>query len=105
MPPIPKKKTIAALPIDAYTHDKTRPNIPTPELSGFATDDEKKPKKIRYAYDPSLSPQLYWAGKAEQDEQGLEVESVPIYIQEKIAPQALFGDFNGITFDKLVEFY
>jgi adenine-specific DNA-methyltransferase len=125
---MPKKKPVAT-PIEAYTHsDKTRPNIPTAELASFAKDDEKKPKKITYAYDPSLSPQLHWAGKQEQDAAGLAVDAVPIYIQEKIAPEALiaalkesdlspngsindphqgnlFQDFNGISFDKLIEFY
>jgi adenine-specific DNA-methyltransferase len=116
----PKKtKPMSATPIEAYAHDtETRTNIPTAELSAFAKDDEKRPKKIHYAYDPSLSPQLVWAGKQEQDEHGLTIDSVPIYIQEKIAPEALiealkdepaqqdlFADFNGITFDKLVEFY
>ncbi len=123
---MPKKSTKSAAPkknnptpIEAYAHDtETRTNIPTAELSAFAKDDEKRPKKIHYAYDPSLSPQLQWAGKQEQDEHGLTIDSVPIYIQEKIAPEALiealkdepaqqdlFADFNGITFDKLVEFY
>jgi len=116
----PKKNNpMSATPIEAYAHDtETRTNIPTAELSAFAKDDEKRPKKIHYAYDPSLSPQLVWAGKQEQDEHGLTIDSVPIYIQEKIAPEALiealkdepaqqdlFADFNGITFDKLVEFY
>ncbi|MDW8465067.1 MAG: hypothetical protein RML35_02440 [Chloroherpetonaceae bacterium] len=104
--------------VEAYAHDATRPNIPTAELSAFATDDEKRPKKIRYAYDPSLSPQLVWAGKAEQDQIGLEAEALPIYIQEKISPKAiiealreappqldLFAEFNGLDFEKLVEFY
>jgi adenine-specific DNA-methyltransferase len=119
-PASPKKtKPTSAASVEAYAHEtESRPNIPTAELSAFAKDDEKRPKKIRYAYDPSLSPQLLWAGKQEQDEHGLDTLAVPIYIQEKIAPEALiealkdepaqqdlFADFNGITFDKLVEFY
>ena len=79
-----------------------------------------------YPRDPSLDPQLVWKGKDEQDRQDLEVPVVPIYIQEKIHPQAhhrgparharrpasrsqqldLFADFNGLDdFDKKVEFY
>ena len=79
-----------------------------------------------YPRDVSLDPQLVWKGKDEQDAQPLEVPVVPIYIQEKIHPQAiiedlkarqpqpeagekqldLFADFNGIdTFDKKVDFY
>ena len=91
-------------------------------------DDEKSPKTVKfpgllYARDPSLDPQLVWKGKDEQDREPLEVPSVPIYIQEKIHPQAiieqvraeakkdapqqalLFDDFNGIQFEKLIEFY
>ncbi len=77
-----------------------------------------------YARDPSLDPQLVWKGKDEQDSQDLAVPAVPIYIQEKIHPQAiienvraepkkeasesqmaLFSDFNGIAFEDLVDFY
>ena len=75
-----------------------------------------------YPRDPSLDPQLVWKGKDEQDQQDLAVPAVPIYIQEKISPQALienlrreakkpdpfpglFADFNGLEFDQLVEFY
>ena len=78
---------------------------------------------LLYPRDPSLDPQLVWKGKDQQDSQPLEVPVVPIYIQEKISPQALiedlrasaqkgkprqttlFADFNGMSFDKLVDFY
>lgn len=89
-------------------------------------DEEKAPKTILYPRDPSLDPQLVWKGKDEQDAQPLEVPAVPIYIQEKIHPQAIiedlrehdgsgkdepqiamFADFNGgpKEFDKRVDFY
>ena len=81
-----------------------------------------------YLRDPSLDPQLVWKGKDEQDREPLEVPVVPVYIQEKIHPQAiiedvrkrlgtpeekpreiqpsLFGDFNGIEdFAQKVDFY
>ncbi|MEI6795360.1 MAG: site-specific DNA-methyltransferase, partial [Methanomassiliicoccales archaeon] len=86
---------------------------------------------VKYPRDPSLDPQLVWKGKDEQDSKDLEVPSVPIYIQEKIHPQALiedlikqqlklknqpdtkqasldlFSDFNGLPpgFDNKVDFY
>ncbi|HEX2766790.1 MAG TPA: site-specific DNA-methyltransferase [Candidatus Limnocylindria bacterium] len=100
-----------------------RVNIPTAELEKFAEQDESQPKKLLYPRDPSLDPQLVWKGKDEQDQQPLEVPSVPIYIQEHISPKALiedlratssagreqqldlFGDFNGMEFDERVEFY
>ena len=78
-----------------------------------------------YPRDPSLDPQLVWKGKDEQDRADLAVPVVPVYIQEKVHPQAiiehlrttakdgekepeltLFDDFNGLdNFDKKVDFY
>jgi adenine-specific DNA-methyltransferase len=111
-------------PVLATKHKDKRANIPTEELRDFVADDEKAPKKILYPRDPSLDPQLVWQGKDEQDCSPLEVPAVPIYIQEKIHPQViienlretarageqqqpleLFGDFNGIKFEQLIEFY
>ncbi len=112
-------------PVEAIRHKDTRVNIPTHELRDFVKDDEAAPKTLLYPRDPSLDPKLVWKGKDEQDRQDLEVPIVPIYIQEKIHPQALvenlretakkgepepelslFADFNGITeFDKKVDFY
>src|SRR6266850_8505200 len=109
-----------ASPVEAIRHKDTRVNIPTHELRDFVKDDEAVPKTLLYSRDPSLDPQLVWKGKDEQDQQDLAVPVVPIYIQEKIHPQALvenlrdtakkgelepeqmlFADFNGITdFDK-----
>src|SRR5437764_5561097 len=105
----------------------TRVNIPTEELRDFVAEDEQAPKAMRYPRDASLDPQLVWKGKDEQDASALEVPVVPIYIQEKVHPQALvenlrqtakagekepeltlFDDFNGLddaAFDKKVDFY
>ena len=86
-------------------------------------DEELAPKTLLYPRDPSLDPQLVWKGKDEQDREDLAVPAVPIYIQEKISPQAivenvraqakkdqlaqfsLFADFNSIGFADLVDFY
>ena len=111
----------AMIPVESVKHKDKRPNIPTEELRGFVADDERAPDTILYPRDPSLDPQLVWKGKDEQDQQPLEVQSVPIYIQEKIYPQAivrtqaekdrkenqltLFADFNGIEFEDLIDFY
>ena len=116
-------------PITATRHNDKRANIPTEELRDFVADEEKTPKTVLYPRDPSLDPQLVWKGKDEQDQHPLEVPAVPIYIQEKISPQAivenvrsnppspygrgaggegqlsLFSDFNNITFEDLVDFY
>jgi adenine-specific DNA-methyltransferase len=120
-----KKKAVSfPSPISSIKHpEETRTNIPTEELRGFMVEDEKAPKVVLYPRDPSLDPQLVWRGKDEQDSKPLEVESVPIYIQEKIHPQAiienlretamsgdepelrLFNDFNGIKFEDQIDFY
>jgi len=111
-------------PVDSLRHQDKRANIPTNELRGFVEGDESAPAAMLYPRDPSLDPQLVWKGKDEQDRQPLEVPVVPIYIQEKILPQAiienlrdtarkgepepemtLFNDYDGIEFQELVEFY
>src|SRR5713226_2845952 len=110
--------------IETLKHQDKRVNIPTEELRDFVADDEKAPKTVLYPRDPSLDPQLVWKGKDEQDQQDLAVPAVPIYIQEKIQPQAiieniranarkaepdaqmaLFSDFNGLPFEDLIDFY
>ena len=120
-----KKNGPASARIDSVRHKDKRKNIPTEELRDFVAEDERQPKAMLYPRDPSLDPQLVWKGKDEQDAKPLEVPTVPIYIQEKLHPQAviedfrttaakvkddgpdLFADFNGLPqdFDKRVDFY
>ena len=118
-----KKKT-KNVQVETVKHKDKRANIPTEELRDFVAEDEKSPRTVLYARDPSLDPQLVWKGKDEQDSRDLAVPAVPIYIQEKIQPKAivenvrtiagrekpepqisLFADFNGIGFEELVDFY
>jgi adenine-specific DNA-methyltransferase len=118
-----KKKTTPTK-VETIRHKDKRTNIPTEELRDFVADEERTPKTMLYPRDPSLDPQLVWQGKDEQDREDLAVPVVPIYIQEKIHPQAiidalpriekagdtqinLFADFNGgpPEFDQKVEFY
>ena len=120
-----RSETAKATPIEAIKHKDSRVNIPTHELRDFVSADEAAPRTLLYPRDSSLDPQLVWKGKDEQDKQDLAVPVVPIYIQEKIHPQALvenlrdtakpgesepelslFSDFNGIEdFDHKVDFY
>jgi adenine-specific DNA-methyltransferase len=120
-----KVKQSGPVPVDSIKHKDARTNIPTQELRGFVAVEEARPPGVLYPRDPSLDPQLVWRGKDEQDAKPLEVPAVPIYIQEKIHPQALvellrdtakagekepelslFDDFNGVTdFEKKVDFY
>ena len=118
-----RKKAAGATPVESVRHDDKRANIPTDALRSFAPD-EGEPAQQRYARDPSLDPQLVWKGKDEQDSEDLAVQTVPIYIQEKIEPRALienlrktagpgelepeltlFDDFDGLEFEQLVDFY
>jgi len=111
--------------VEAIKHKDGRVNIPTHELRDFVKEDEAAPSTLLYPRDPSLDPQLVWKGKDDQDRTELAVPVVPVYIQEKIHPQALvenlretakvgedepelslFADFNGIEgFDQKVDFY
>ena len=119
--------------VEAIRHKDKRANIPTEELRDFVAGEELAPKTMLYPRDPSLDPQLVWKGKDEQDAVDLVVPVVPIYIQEKIHPQAIiedlrahaapiedgvaeeqaayqfnmFADFNGLPeeFDQRVDFY
>ena len=108
-------------PIEHYEHPDTLPNNPTQELSGFAEDEEYAP--TRYPRDTALDPQLVWKGKDHQNDSDLEVQTVPIYTQEHIQPQAiienlrtqqqresdqtemLFEGFNDLDFSQKIEFY
>ena len=120
----PKKKTTpaptTAAPVSSYKHDSKRVRIPTQEESVKLSRREKQPVKKKYDYDPALDPQLIWSGKKEQGAE-FDVPTVPIYVQEKIAPEAiiarlkagsaddrqmlLFGETAEDQFQKAVEFY
>jgi len=118
------KKNGTRTKVESIRHKDKRANIPTEELRDFVADEELAPKTMLYPRDPSLDPQLVWKGKDEQDREDLAVPVVPIYIQEKIHPQAiisvlprieqlgdnqpnLFADFNGgpQDFEQKVDFY
>src|SRR5260370_14684359 len=86
-----KKKPVGSK-VESIRHKDKRKNIPTEELRDFVADDEHAPRTMLYPRDPSLDPQLVWKGKDEQDRADLAVPVVPIYIQEKIHPQAIIDD-------------
>src|SRR5271165_121383 len=118
------KKNNPATKVESIRHKDKRANIPTEELRDFVADEELAAKTMLYPRDPSLDPQLVWKGKDEQDREDLAVPVVPVYIQEKVHPQAiinalprieqsggdqpnLFADFNGgpQDFAQKVDFY
>ncbi|MGJ4734775.1 site-specific DNA-methyltransferase [Leptospira levettii] len=124
MPKSPKSSTKS---VESFTHeDDKRKNIPTVEHRAIMHDALKTPIQVEYARrNPDLDPQLIWRGKEMLEEDKLSVPAPPLYIQEKVHPQALiedllrqtktsraseenllFGDFNGLPkgVDK-TEFY
>jgi len=120
---MPRKRTKApteAAPVASYKHKDKRARIPTQEESVKLPSREKQPVKKKYDYDPSLEPQLVWASKKEAGSE-FAVPTVPIYVQEKVAPEAiiarlksgvneslqtmLFGETADQQFKKAVEFY
>lgn len=131
----PINKKAAKKSLGAFVHGDKRRNIPTAEMQGLVGDDDAKPVRVEYQRkkapahlyhrNADYDPQLVWNGKDEEDGKPLVIDAVPIYVQEKISPQAiiedlrrhsaaggdddiarrLFGDFNGIAEDARVEFY
>jgi adenine-specific DNA-methyltransferase len=97
--------------VETFTHDQAkRWNIPTAELQSLVREDEAAPTKTEYprkynpdehpemyARNPDLDPQLVWRGKAEQDRHPLTVDTVPIYVQEKIHPKAIIDDLKRVS--------
>lgn len=117
------KKPTGPVPVESVRHEETRTTIPTAELADLVPDDADR-QGLRYPRDPSLDPQLVWKGKDDEDGRDLVVNPVPIYVQEKVVPQALvenlrrtakgsepepeatlFDDFDGLDELEMVEFY
>lgn len=95
-----KKITLptTAAPVESYKHTGKRVRIPTQEESVKLSPRDKRPEKKKYAYDPSLDPRLEWAGKSEAGAE-FGVSTVPIYVQEKVAPEALIARLKAGTDD------
>jgi adenine-specific DNA-methyltransferase len=87
-------------PVDSITHDDKRTNIPTADAHAFVDPAIEEVRKVRYARDESLDPQLVWRGKyPAADEIGgadldLVTDAPPIYIQEKIDPRVLIENLR-----------
>src|SRR3954452_18679395 len=117
-------------PVDSITHGDKRTNIPTADAHAFVDPAIEEVRKVRYARDESLDPQLVWRMKyPPADETGevdadLVTDAPPIYIQEKIDPRVLienlrrtaekpedepemtlFQSFDGLDGLELVDFY
>ena len=100
MPPAKKTpKTVAATEVETLRHpaDVTRRNIPTAETSALMAEEEARAKPMLYPRNPDLDPQLVWRGKDALDAEPLAVPTVPIYIQEKVLPEALIRDLLRVS--------
>jgi adenine-specific DNA-methyltransferase len=79
--------------IETFWHPfEHRANIPTVETSAFMAEAEAAARPKLYPRNPDLDPQLVWRGKDAQDAEPLAVPTVPIYIHEKVLPEALIRD-------------
>ena len=86
-----------ATEIESLRHnpeDARRKHIPTAENEALVSQEEQAPKTVRYPRNTDLDPQLVWRGKDAQDSGDLFVDAVPIYIQEKIKPEAIVADLR-----------
>ncbi|MDH6462750.1 adenine-specific DNA-methyltransferase [Micromonospora sp. A200] len=87
-------------PVDAIKHGDKRTNIPTADAHEFVDPSIEEARKVRYARDESLDPQLVWRGKypsadeAESVDNDLVTDAPPIYIQEKIDPRVLIENLR-----------
>ena len=91
-----KKASTKSKEVVANVHKgSTRKGIPTSELETFVDDEKKKPVTLRWPRNPDLDPQLVWRGKDATAGKALEVDALPIYIQEKIHPKTIIDDLQA----------
>ncbi|MEC9434658.1 MAG: site-specific DNA-methyltransferase [Pseudomonadota bacterium] len=82
-------------PVSAIDHDASRANLPTPELEPVMHPAEKAPVRVAYERrNRDLDPQLVWRGK-DPDQDALEVQAPPIYLQEQVHPKAIIEDLRA----------
>src|SRR5579871_3606578 len=92
------KKPVALKSVESLKHEEAkRKNIPTAEYQSVLEKQQQDPKKVRYARNTDLDPQLVWRGKDEQDWSDLVVHAPPLYIQEKVHPKVLIDDLLRTT--------
>lgn len=92
---IPKESTA----VDAIKHGDKRTNIPTADAHEFVDPSLEEVRKVRYARDESLDPQLVWRDKYprvddDSNDGDLVTDAPPIYIQEKIDPRVLIENLR-----------
>lgn len=73
------------MPVEAHSHSDKRPNIPTAEGQDLVDPTLAESRRVRMER-KLPTPELLWRGKDDED---LDVEAPPIYIQEKVDPRVL----------------
>jgi adenine-specific DNA-methyltransferase len=90
------------MPVEATEHKDKRINLPTADaVADFGGPELEAVRKVALARDPSLDPQLIWKGKYPDDDPAngtdLVADAPPIYIQEKVIPQALIESLRSTS--------
>ncbi len=89
--PAAKKAKGAAPETQSYRHhDATTPLRPE---AGTQDRFRQKKEPAMYSYDPSLSPQLQWTGKAER--LSFKVPTLPLFIHERLSTKAILETLKG----------
>ena len=102
--PARKKKTNRAergRSAGSYAHPEAgallRPDI------GTQSQFRKKKPPVTWRYDPSLSPALDWAGKAERI--SFDVPTLPLFVHERLSTSAILETLKGHTRDRQVDMF
>lgn len=80
-----RTKPTGPMPVEAHHHADKRPNIPTAEGQDLVDPSLAESRRVRMER-KLPTPELLWRGKDDED---LDVEAPPIYIQEKVDPRVL----------------
>ena len=84
-----------------HAHEK-RKNIPTAESENLVRPEDARPKPVEYPRRENLNPWLEWTDKNDAPNT-LTVDAMPIYVHEKISPQAIIKGLMQQTKDARVE--
>ncbi len=95
-----KKKKRKPIPhAESYDH-KEAESLLRPEI-GLQAQFKQKKAAVKYQYDPTLDPQLQWAGKAERT--SFEVPTLPLFTHERLSTKAILETLKGHTRDRQMQ--
>ena len=94
----PRKKK-ADPKAEPYQH-KQAESLLRPEI-GLQAQFKQKKAAVKYQYDPTLDPQLQWAGKAERT--SFEVPTLPLFIHERLSTKAILETLKGHARDRQMQ--